>query len=292
MLKNILITGATGNISSGVINHLKSSKHHLLALVRNPEKPKAKELERAGAELRVGDLDKPWTLSNAFKGAEIAWILTPPGPRAPEQSSNAVWAAMQAGVKYIVRMSAIGAGHNAPTINSRLHGLSDAELIASEIPYTIIKPHFFMQNLLGSAQLIAETGTLNFPLADSRMGLIDSRDIAEFAACVLANPDGHEGKIYTITGPESLSMNQVTETIGNSIHKKVAYKPATIDDTWKTMVSFGMDEWSVNLLCDYFRAYSTNWGNLVTNDFKDVVGKPARSITDFGRDFSAAFVHH
>lgn len=58
------------------------------------------------------------------------------------------------------------------------------------------------------------------------------------------------------------------------------------------MVSFGIDEWSVNLLCGYFMAYSTNWGNLVTDDFKDVVGKPARSITDFGRDFSTAFVYH
>lgn len=106
--------------------------------------------------------------------------------------------------------------------NSRLHGLSNAELITSEIPYTIIKPHFFMQSLLGSAQLIVETGALNCPLADSRMGLIDSRDIAEFAACILANPEGHEGKIYTIIGLESLSMNQITETIGNSIHKKVA----------------------------------------------------------------------
>lgn len=291
MPKTILITGATGDISSGIIRHLKSSNHRLLALVRNPEAPKAKELELDGAELRVGDLDKPWTLETAFRQAQTVWILTPPGPRAPEQSSNALWAAKQAGAKHVVRMSAIGASHTAPTINGRLHGLSDAEVIGSGIPYTIMKPHFFMQNLLGAAQGIIENGQINFPLDDARMGLIDSRDISEFAACVL-NTSGHEGKVYTITGPESISMNKVSEAVGASIKKRVDYVPATIEDTWRTMVKFGIDEWTVNLLCDYFKAYSANWGDFVTTDFHSVVGKQARSIIDFARDFSTAFVKH
>jgi uncharacterized protein YbjT (DUF2867 family) len=88
MSKNILIIGATSDISSGVIEHLKNSGHRLKALVRNPAK--AKNLERLGVELRVGDLEKPWTLGAAFEGADTAWLLTPPGPRAPEQSSNAL----------------------------------------------------------------------------------------------------------------------------------------------------------------------------------------------------------
>ena len=54
MTKTILITGATGNISSGIIAQLKGSAHRLLALVRNPEK--AEELKQQGVELRVGDL--------------------------------------------------------------------------------------------------------------------------------------------------------------------------------------------------------------------------------------------
>lgn len=58
---------------------------------------------------------------------------------------------------------------DAPTINGRLHGLSDAELIASGIPYTIVKPHFFMQNLLMAAESIAQQGAMYLPLADSRI---------------------------------------------------------------------------------------------------------------------------
>ena len=135
MPKTILITGATGNISSGIIAQLKGCDHRLLALVRKPDK--AEGLKQQGVELRAGDLEKPWTLGAAFAGADTVWVLAPPGPRAPEHCSNALWAAKQAGAKHVVRMSAFGAAHTAPTINSRLHALSDAELIASGVPFTI-----------------------------------------------------------------------------------------------------------------------------------------------------------
>lgn len=286
MSKTILITGATGNISSGIIDHLKGGQHRLLALVRNPDK--AKEFESAGVELRVGDLEKPWTLGAAFEGADTVWILTPPGPRAPEQSSNALWAARNAGVKHAVRMSAIGAAHDAPTINGRLHGLSDAELIGSRIPYTIVKPHFFMQNLLMAAESIAQQGVMHLPLADGRMGLIDSRDISEFAARVLSDP-GHEGKTYTLTGPASVTMHQAAAAIGDAIGKPVRYEAVPLEAAWQSLVQTGMDEWMVNLLCDYFAAYSANWGDLVTDDFQRVVGKAPRSIVEFARDLAGYF---
>jgi uncharacterized protein YbjT (DUF2867 family) len=286
MTKTILITGATGNISSGIIAQLKGSAYRLLALVRNPEK--AEELKRQGVELRVGDLEKPWTLESAFAGTDIVWVLAPPGPRAPEQCSNALWAARQAGAKHVVRLSAIGAAHTAPTINSRLHALSDAELVGSGIPFTILKPHYFMQNLMMAAQSVAQQGAMYFALADGKMGLIDSRDISEFAAHVLTTA-GHEGKTYTLTGPASISMHQVAAAIGEAIGKAVKYVPVTVEAQRQSILQMGMDEWMANLLGDYSTAYSANWGDLVTDDFQRVMGKTPRSIAQFGRDFAAAF---
>jgi uncharacterized protein YbjT (DUF2867 family) len=286
MTKTILITGATGNISSGIITQLKGSEHRLQALVRNPEK--AQDLKRQGVELRVGDLEKPWTLGSAFAGADTVWILAPPGPRAPEQCSNALWAARQAGARHVVRLSAIGASHTAPTINSRLHALSDAELAASGIPFTILKPHYFMQNLLMAAQSIAQQGAMYFALADGKMGLIDSRDISEFAAHVLTNA-GHEGKTYTLTGPASVSMHQIAAAISEAIGKTVKYVPVTAEAERKTILQMGIDEWMANLLSDYSAAYSLNWGDLVTDDFQRVTGKSPRSIAQFAKDFAGAF---
>ncbi|MEK7351273.1 MAG: SDR family oxidoreductase [Nitrospirota bacterium] len=286
MTKTILITGATGNISSGIIAQLKGSAYRLLALVRNPEK--AEELKRQGVEIRVGDLEKPWTLGSAFAGVDIVWILAPPGPRAPEQCSNALWAARQAGAKHVVRLSAIGAAHTAPTINSRLHALSDAELVGSGIPFTILKPHYFMQNLMMATKSVAQQGAMYFALADGKMGLIDSRDISEFAAHVLTTA-GHEGKTYTLTGPASISMHQVAAAIGEAIGKAIKYVPVTVEAQRQSILQMGMDEWMANLLGDYSAAYSANWGDLVTDDFQLVMGKAPRSIAQFCRDFAGAF---
>lgn len=286
MAKTILITGANGNVSSGILENLKQSGHVLRALVRNPEKGEA--LKKQGVDVRIGDLEKPWTLGPAFEGAHTVWLLTPPGPRAPEQSSNGLWAAKQAGAQYVVRMSAVGAAFNAPTINSRLHALSDAELAASGIPYTILKPHFFAQNFMMAAGGVAKEGALFMGLGEGKMGIIDARDISDFAAHVLTRP-GHEGKTYTLTGPESISVHQLAAAIGTALGKPVKYVPVPVEATKQAMAQMGMDPWTINLLADYFNAYSSGWGDFVTDEFQRVTGKAPRTMAKFAQDFTGAF---
>ncbi|MBW8889709.1 MAG: SDR family oxidoreductase [Fibrobacteres bacterium] len=287
MAKTILITGATGNISSGILNNLMNSGHKLRGLVRNPEKADA--LKKQGVDVRIGDLEKPWTLGPAFEGADTVWLLTPGGARAPEQTSNGLWAAKQAGAEHVVRMSAVGAAFNAPTINSRLHALSDAEVAASGIPYTILKPHFFAQNLLMmAAGSIAKEGAMYLALGEGRLGIIDSRDISDFAAHVLTHT-GHEGKTYTLTGPASLNMHQVAEAMGKGLGKPVKYIPIPWEAAQQAMTQMGMDMWTINFLGDYMKAYSANWGDIANGEFQAVTGKAPRSMEQFARDFAGAF---
>ena len=127
-----------------------------------------------------------------------------------------------------------------------------------------------------------------FALADGKMGLIDSRDISYFAAHVLTTT-GHEGKTYTLTGPASLSMHQIAAAIGEAVGKTVTYVPVSIDNARQSMAQMGLDDWMANLMCDYFKAYSANWGDMVTDDFQRVTGKAPRSIEQFARDFHGAF---
>jgi uncharacterized protein YbjT (DUF2867 family) len=283
-----LITGATGQISSNIFPHLKSSGHKLRALVHSPDK--AGQLKEQGIEVQVGDLSKPWTLAPAFAGCDTVWILCPGGPRAPEQSSNALWAARQGGAQHVVRMSAVGAAHDAPTINSRLHALADEELAHSGLSHTILKPHFFAQNLLGMAgQTVASEGTIYLALGEGRLGLVDTRDISEVAAKVLANPAPHAGKTYTLTGPASVNMSQVAVAFSEALGKPIKYVPIPLEAARAGMAKWGMDDWMVNFMSDYLVAYSKNWGDLVTDDVKKITGKAPHSIAEFVRDFAGAF---
>ncbi len=285
-MKTILITGATGKVSTDVIASLKGSKHKLRVLVRDEAKGAA--FKAQGLDVVVADLDKARTLAPAFAGVDAAFMLSPPGPRAADQQSSALYAARKAGVSHVVRMSAVGAAHNAPTVNSRSHALSDAELASSGVPFTIVKPHFFMQNFMMAAQSVAKEGAMYFALDDGKMSVIDARDIGLFVAQVLTT-GGHEGKTYTPTGPASLAMTTIAEQLGAAVGKTVKYVPVSVEQAGQAMAGMGMDSWMVIAMMDYFEAYGSGWGDFVTNDFQQVTGTAPRSWATFAKDFAGAF---
>lgn len=286
-MSTILLAGANGNVSSAIIRELQGSGHKLVGLVRDPAK--AQPLAALGVELRTGDVSDLRTVEHAFAGVDVAWLLTAPSELAPIQSSNLLWGARQGGVKHVVRMSAVGAAHDAPTLNSRLHALSDSELERSGIPFTIVKPHFFLQNLMMSAQTIAEQGTLYFALADANQPMIDVRDIASSVAAILSNPGAHAGKTYTLTGPTAVGLDQVAASIGEAIGKPVAYVALPVAAMVEQLASFGLSTYNLIALRDYMTAYSRGWGSQVTTSVKDLTGKPPRTISEFARDFASAF---
>lgn len=289
MTRTLLITGATGQVSGALIQSLKGAPQlKLRALVRDPKK--AALLEQQGIELKVGDLDEPESLPAAFAGVSDLWLLNAVTPRQPENSMNALWAAKRAGVERVVRMSAVGAAHDAPTRNGRLHALSDAELAASNLKWTIIRPHFFTQNLLMSASSIAQQGAAYWDLGEGKLGMVDVRDIGDFAARLLTSPvESHHGKIYTLTGPEAISLHEAAEQLSRGIDRPVRYVPVAHDAARQSMLQSGMPAWVAGLLVEYGAAYSDNWGNFTTAHIPELLGRPARSVLDFARDHRDAF---
>jgi uncharacterized protein YbjT (DUF2867 family) len=283
-MATILLTGASGNVTTRTIELLKGSGHKLLGLVRDETKGKA-----LGVEVRVGDLDKPRSLEGAFDGVDTAWLLSAPGPLAPYQMSNAIWAAKRAGVKHIVRMSAVGAAHDAPTVNSRLHALSDAELVASGVPFTILKPYAFCQNFLMSAGTIAAEGVIYWPLGEAKVPFIDATDIADVAARVLADPRPHAGKTYTLTGGAAVTMHELAAAIGEAIGKPVKYVAIPVSAMVEGMAKMGLDDYSQVSVRDYMAAYSQGWQSQVTDSVQRITGKAPRTIAEFARDNAAAF---
>lgn len=277
----ILITGANGTISSALLALLASSADaKLRALVRDP----AKAPQTPGVEVVVGDLERPDTLFDAFSGVDTLWLLTAAGPQAPHASSNAVWAARNAGVSHIARLSAIGAAHDAPNRNGRLHALSDAELAASGVAYTVIRPSAFMQNLLGSVS----GGTLYHNWGQGRVGFIDARDIAAFASHLLTRPAQHAGKTYNLTGPASLSMTDVAAALTQEPATPITAQEIPDGAAVAAMTAAGMTEWVAEVVGrEYSAAYASGWGDYTTPDFTAVTGRPARTVADFARDHAA-----
>jgi uncharacterized protein YbjT (DUF2867 family) len=284
----VLVTGATGTVSTALLAELKGKAGiHVRALVRDASKAAA--LIEEGCEVVVGDLEEPERLDEAFEGVDVLWLLTPASALEPSMGSNAVNAARKAKVKHIVRNSAIKAAHDAPNRNGRLHAQVEDAIKASGIPWTILRPHYYMQNLLSSAGTVASDGTLYMNMGDGSVGMIDGRDVGLLAAKVIKDPASHAGKIYNPTGPESTTMKGAAETLGHVLGKPVLYVALPQEAARDAMLGFGLSPWFVGNVCDYGRVYSQGWGDFVTGDFTDVTGRKARSFQQFATDFAAAF---
>jgi uncharacterized protein YbjT (DUF2867 family) len=286
--RTVLITGATGTVSTALMNALSGADVNLRALVRRESR--ANGLREQGAEAVVGDLDDARSLPPAFEGVQDVWLLTPNGPRAPENNMNAVWAARRAGAERIVRLSVVGAGHDAPNRSGRLHALSDRETEQSGMRWTILRPHWFMQNLLNEAGDICATGTFSLNTASARIGMIDARDIAECAARVLLDdPDRHHGETYTLTGPRSLTFDEAAGQLGRALGRSITYLPVSDDAKRRTLLGYGVQQWIVDMLEEYAQAYACGWGDFTTDTVNGLLGRPPRDMADFIRDHAAAF---
>ena len=284
----VLVTGATGTVSSALLGALKGTPSlRLRALIRDPAK--AEGLKKDGVEIANGDLEEPDTLAEAFDGVDILWLLTPASALEPSMGSNAVLAAKRAKVTHIVRNSAIKAGHDAPNRNGRLHALVEEAVKASGIPWTILRPHYYMQNLLSSASSVASDSALYMNMGKGRVGTIDGRDVGVFAAKVIEHPDRHVGKIYNPTGPESIDMAAAAETLSRVLGKQVNYVALPQDAAQQAMLGLGLSRWFVGNVVDYGRVYSDGWGDFTTSDFKDITGQEARTFKQFATDFAPAF---
>jgi uncharacterized protein YbjT (DUF2867 family) len=271
----ILVTGATGATGSALVRLLVGKKAPVRALARNPEK--AKTRLGPGVDIVLGDFDRPESLDLAMRGIDRMFLLSSPGERAATLQGNAIDAAVRAGVRHIVKMSAVESVSNSPCRLLRVHAEIEHKLESSGIPYTNLRPHSFMQSTFAFAETIASQGKFYAPAA-GEFPLVDVRDIAAVAAEVLTTP-GHEGMTYTITGPEALTYTQVASKIGAAIGRPIQFVEVPSAAVREAMLAKGMSEWIVDGLIELFALYATGRASFIT-DVVETVGKKRPTMFD------------
>jgi uncharacterized protein YbjT (DUF2867 family) len=158
----ILVTGATGNVGSALLSYLDTTENDVRVLTH--DESKAQSLRDQGAEAVVGDLSQQDTLGPAVVGVDTVFLLTPPVPEQVSLASSVIKAAKAVGNDpRIVRLSVIKASHDAPTRISRQHAVIEDEIKSSGLPYTLLRPHYYMQNTLVAAQTVASEGRIYQP---------------------------------------------------------------------------------------------------------------------------------
>ena len=282
----ILITGATGRIGSATVQQLAASGLCVRALVRSLEK--AASIAGPGVEVVRGDLEQTPSFEAALQGVTRALLVSPLDPRQVALQGNFIEAAKRAGPVHIVKISGLGTALDSPVRSGRWHAQTEAHLEASGLPFTHLRPLFFMQNLLRFAQAVAQTGEFAAALGEGKVAMIDVRDIAAVAVAALTM-DGHTGKAYTITGPEALTYDDVAKKLSWVTGKPVSYRDVPSAVVRQRLLETGMPDWYVEVQMDFHAALREGGASIVTDTVESVTGKPPRSFEQFAREHAALF---
>jgi len=281
MSKKILVTGATGNIASLVIPKLIDAGASVNAYVHDAAK--GTDLTNQGVNVFAGEFTDQEKMNEAAAGVDAILAITPPNPDAVAQGAVILNAALSSDSPYFVRISAIGAAADAPTENGKLHHQSDQKLINSGLKYTILRPHFFMQNLFGSLEGINSDGNIYLGMGEGNLGMVDVRDIVDSAVSLLLN-GGLDNKIFTLTGPESMNFTNAAQILSESTGKQINYVPVPLEAVREAILGMGWGEWGAQIMVDYSKAYSEGWGDFTNDDVETITGHGSRSFKQFADD--------
>lgn len=281
----ILLTGVTGKTGGETAKQLLARGVKIRAIVRNAAK--AEDLKAAGVELVVGDIGDAAVVRQALQGVEKAMLVLPNGKTQQANEQQFTDLAKAAGVKHLVKMSSMEAVAHAETPIPQAHWAVEEYIRASGIPWTMVKPNFFMQNLLGSANSIKTQKKFSLPMGEGTTGMADIRDIAAVCAEVLTG-QGHAGKSYEITGPEVLTFHDVAARFSEVLGEKIEYVPMPMDQ-FRTRMTGVLEPWHLNAVCELFREIAEIGLDHTTDTFRQLMGREPRSVTQFIRDHIAVF---
>ncbi|MEU5697922.1 NmrA family NAD(P)-binding protein [Streptomyces aurantiacus] len=278
----ILVTTA-GKVGSEAVRLLAERQEPVRVLVRDPAKAMA--LADAGAHVVVGDLAAPASIDAAMAGVTAVVLVS---PAVPAQELNVVAAAARAGVGHIVKATS-KASPDAPIARRRGQSEIEAGPAACGVPHTLLRSNAYMQNVLASAPEIARTDGFGSAAGKGRTGMVDARDVAAVAAGIVAAPAAHAGRTYWLSGPRSVSNDDVAAVLSGLLGRTITYRELGFEEHKDAMIRAGVPEQVAHMNAQAFSLTAEGDAEWVTQDVPTLLGRPARSFEQFAADHAASF---
>jgi uncharacterized protein YbjT (DUF2867 family) len=290
-VSTILVTGATGTVGSEVVKQLVSSDQDIIRAAVHSENKADKLKHYKTLEFVHIDYDNPETIVEALKNVDKLFLLTPPSVEMVDISSSFVQEARKNRVKFIVKLSAMGADLEPGFAGGRLHRQAEEIIEESRIPYIFLRSNAFMQNFVNrSGQTIKNQNAIYLPAGDAKISFVDVRDIAAVAAEVLTkNGSQYTNKVYDITGPEALSHTQVAEILSEETGRSISYIDISEEDARKGMKKMGVEDWFIQNAIELYNIYRAGYASETTIAVEQITGRKPISFAQFAKDYSEAF---
>ncbi|MGW0877068.1 NmrA family NAD(P)-binding protein [Streptomyces sp. NPDC002755] len=286
----VLVTGASGTVGAHVVDRLSEQGVTVRAVVRREGSAAALRARALpGVEVVITDLTDENSVPPLLDGVDAVFLVTANVPGQLSQEQFVIRAAAKAGVKRLVKLSVGGASPDAPLALARVHHGAEQELVATDIPRTVLRPAFFMDNLIQYIPWIDSDGRLPLPLGDGAMGMIDSRDIADVAVIELldTSADNHD---LVLTGPEPLTAEQALNRVGEVVGRSLGHVDSTREEFLRRYLSDGnTSEYAEDIATLYDGILRAGYGAGTTDTVSEALGRAPRTIDDFARAHVAEF---
>jgi NAD(P)H dehydrogenase (quinone) len=284
-MSKILVTGATGQLGSYLINKLleKVSPEEIMALVRDENKAEA--LKNMGVQIIVGNYDDRASLVKAFKGIEkLYFISSSEMMNRVEQHENVVQSAVEAKVRHIFYTSVqrkTEDGSSPSAIITNDHVKTDEIIKQSDLTYTILKHSLYSDILpMFMGDKVIETGTVFLPAANGKAAFASRKDMAE-AGAILLTTDGHENKTYEISGVDSLSFHDIAGILSELSGKSIQYISPSPEQYVDQLRSYGVPEQMIQGAANLCVGIAQEEFDFPSNDLQNILGRKPETVKEF-----------
>src|ERR1700684_2501938 len=276
----ILVIGGTGHVGSEVLIELKKRHADVRVLVR-----KADEKTLPGVEMVVGDLLDPVSIEKAMKGVDKMYLLNAVTPDELTQGLIAYDLAKKLKLSHVVYHSVFRVEHfkDVPHFASKL--AIESALREFDVPFTMIRPNYFIQNDATLKDPLMNAGIYPMPLGQAGISAVDIRDIAEAAAIALTS-DGHFGKTYNLNGPDVLSGPNAASIWSRVLGREIRYAGDDMD-AFEEQMRKQAPSWSAFDVRMMFQGYLERGFVAEAGDVEtltDLLGHAPRRYEDFARE--------
>jgi len=282
------VLGGTGITGSQVVAALVASGADFRCIVRDPGAAEVKLGNNV--EFVQGDLSNKDSLKRAIEGTDTLFLLTGHSPMLQELEVNAIEAAKEAGVTYLVKASGSenGIKPDAPSKIMQMHYHIEEAVKSSGIKWAITRPNYFMSNLMSMAEPIAKMGKMitAFPL-ETKISMIHPADVGAATAEVILN-DNYSGDAYFLTG-SVVTIQDALKEISRAVGKEIEYVQVTLDQAKQAMQEKQMPDWLIAHAIA-LTAFCSDGGMAgVTDWVEKLTGHPPRKLDEWLRTAKGAF---
>ena len=268
------ITGSTGHLGGRVARLLAAAGSEQRLVVRTPAK--APVLPRTTvAQASYADRD---AVRRALEGLDtVLMVSAGEGERRVDEHRAFVDAAATAGVRHLVYISFYGASADATFTLARDHHVTEQHIEQSGMAWTFLRDNLYADFF---PMLVGDDGVIRGPAHDGRVAAVAQEDVASAVTAVLLAAAAHEGRTYSLTGPESLTLAEAAATMTRVLGRRYEFVDETVEEAYASRSVYGAPGWQLDAWVSTYTAIACGELAGVTQDVERLTGHPPRSLAD------------